>query len=259
MELRCWPCEIHPRWLRRHATATRPGAPRNLRAPAVDPAAHGHSRSQATAGRSRSLPSSPPAGCVSRRFARVSRVSAPDCSTAIYSGWRRLGWSIHEIPLSRDAAEGRDRADRRRSGAGSRRGVAGSVGTRTRVEPAARRGASRCGGAGAPAAAATRSAPPIPDAAVELVLAEAGHPRRWRLDTRAGVCAPLADATPSESAAKIAGDAPAWTAAIGPASDVSGLRLDGDRALARALLKALIPKTRGRAKAGKARRPTSPN
>jgi len=86
--------------------------------------------------------------------------------------------------------------------------------------------------------------PPLPDAAVELVLAEAGGRQRWRLDLRSGVCVTLADAAPGHAAARIAGDARAWTAAIGPASDLSALELSGDRAPARALLKALVPRGR---------------
>ncbi len=89
-----------------------------------------------------------------------------------------------------------------------------------------------------------------------LVLTEPGGEHRWRLDVRAGLCLPMADADPADATATIAGDAGAWTAAIGPASDLSALRLSGNRALARALLRALAPKGARRPKHDTERRPT---
>ena len=47
------------------------------------------------------------------------------------------------------------------------------------------------------------------------------------------------DAAPGTAAALLAGDARAWTAALGPAHDASGLRCGGERPLARQLLDAL--------------------
>lgn len=98
--------------------------------------------------------------------------------------------------------------------------------------------------------------PPLPDAAVLLVLSEPGGERRWRLDVRGGLCLALADADKEDTMATIAGDAGAWTAAIGPESDLSALRLSGDRALARALLRALAPKGARRSRRGMERRPS---
>jgi DNA-binding HxlR family transcriptional regulator len=98
--------------------------------------------------------------------------------------------------------------------------------------------------------------PPLPDAAVLLVLSEPVGERRWRLDVRGGLCLPLADADADDTAATIAGDAEAWTAAIGPASDLKALRLSGDRALARALLRALAPRGARGPRRGTDRRPS---
>ncbi len=98
--------------------------------------------------------------------------------------------------------------------------------------------------------------PPLPDAAVELVLSETGGEQRWRLDVRGGICLPLPDANAGATTATIAGDAAAWTAALGPAADLAALRLSGDRALARALLRALSPKGARRPKPGAERRPS---
>jgi DNA-binding HxlR family transcriptional regulator len=97
--------------------------------------------------------------------------------------------------------------------------------------------------------------PALPDAAVLLVLSKPGGEQRWRLDVRGGLCLPLVDA--DDTMATIAGDADAWTRAIGPTSDFSALRLSGDRALARALLRALAPKGARRPKRGTERRPAS--
>jgi len=86
--------------------------------------------------------------------------------------------------------------------------------------------------------------PPLPDAAVELALTGPGAERRWLLDIRAGVCR-AAGEPGREASARIAGDAAAWTEAIGPAAKRAGLKMTGDRALARALLAALAPSGAG--------------
>jgi DNA-binding HxlR family transcriptional regulator len=83
--------------------------------------------------------------------------------------------------------------------------------------------------------------PPLPDAAIELALLARGRERRWLLEIRDGTCHALTGEPERDPAAKIAGDASAWIAAIGPQPDRTGLKLSGDRALARALLRALAP------------------
>src|SRR6185437_6061471 len=82
--------------------------------------------------------------------------------------------------------------------------------------------------------------PPLPDAEVELALRLPGRERRWLLDIRSGVCRALCGASQATPAATIAGDADAWLRAIGPQGKASSLKLSGDRALARALLRALV-------------------
>ncbi len=83
--------------------------------------------------------------------------------------------------------------------------------------------------------------PPLPDAAVELALVEPRRERRWVLEIREGTCRRLTGQPDRDVAARIAGDAAAWIGAIGPAASKAGLKLSGDRALARALLRALAP------------------
>jgi DNA-binding HxlR family transcriptional regulator len=84
--------------------------------------------------------------------------------------------------------------------------------------------------------------PPLPDARIELRLADAQAGRRsWLFELRAGVCSPLSAGRrePRAVDVTIAGDGEAWAHALGPAGDASRLKLTGDRALARAVLAAL--------------------
>ncbi len=83
--------------------------------------------------------------------------------------------------------------------------------------------------------------PPLPDAKVELALRQPERDRRWLLDLGGGVCRAVCGASEVEPAATIAGDAEAWLRAIGPPAETSSLKLSGDRALAGALLRALVP------------------
>lgn len=86
---------------------------------------------------------------------------------------------------------------------------------------------------------------PLPDAQVELLLCGPERDRRWLLDIRGGVCRAVCGGVAGTSvnpAATIAGDAEAWLRAIGPQAETASLKVGGDRALARALLRALVPR-----------------
>lgn len=73
---------------------------------------------------------------------------------------------------------------------------------------------------------------------VELCLEDPVQPIHRLFAIEDGRLCP-SDAAPGTAAALLAGDERAWTAALGPAHDASGLRCGGERPLARQLLDAL--------------------
>jgi DNA-binding HxlR family transcriptional regulator len=81
----------------------------------------------------------------------------------------------------------------------------------------------------------------LPDAEIELILHEDIEESRYRFTVRGGqvlVASPQREREQTPFV-RIRGDRGAWTATLGPAADISQLRLGGDQAIARRVLAAL--------------------
>lgn len=81
-------------------------------------------------------------------------------------------------------------------------------------------------------------AEPLPDGTLELAVQEAERPATRRFAIEQG-CLRARDGDEKEPGARVAGDARAWMAALGPARDWAGLRFSGRETLARRVFEAL--------------------